>query len=72
MYPYSAWMVPRGDGPVVLHLLPFQLKLYLFSFKVELKCITEGGIFEQLGNMLQPKEVVFIGLLNNTICIHNK
>ena len=42
---HSAWITLRGDGPIVLHLLLFQVKLYFFICKLELKWSIVGAIF---------------------------
>ena len=52
-----------ADGPVVLHLLLLQAKLYLFILKLELKLFRKGGIWVTFLDVLQRKELVVIYML---------
>ena len=52
---HNAWMSQRGDGPIVHSFLLFQVNLYLFIRKLELKCCKAGGIFVVLLDLLQTK-----------------
>ena len=56
-------MKAGADGPVVLHLLLFQEKLYLFILKLELKLFRKGGIWVPFLDVLLPKELVVIYML---------
>ena len=60
------------DGPVVLHLLLFQAKLYLFIFKLELKLFREGCIWVTFLDVLQPKELVVMYTLTQHYHVHSR